>query len=678
MTAVLTWIALIAAGVASPLVLAIVSSVVVVGVGVALLGVQHRRTVQMEAELIATRVRVENAQRERLDRSEFFANIGAEIRYPISRIRAVSELAAGEMGPAQTRATLSALRSAVADLSDLIDDLVDFSQCEAGSLELKPAPFSVRNMVSDVARALGLQAQSRGLEFAVHIQSRVPYELAGDEKRIQHILINLVDNAIRFTTEGEIVLRVASRPGQGGLVELHFSVADTGPGMSDQQAAALFDGDIPSISGSNRSSISLAVCAELVKRMQGRIWVESEPGRGSTFHFTAALEKPRSSSQNTLNRTQLGLMPGLPVLVVDDNASTREILKEMLLTLEMNPVLASDASGAIEAIGREQKRERAYGVLLIDAQMPGEDGFALCQRVKSLPGYASTPVIVMTSQPEDGIRAIDAGAAATIEKPVNTSRLSRAMVSSVLGAGRYQQMRNDMHAAGNYVRALIPPPVSKPLAIDWRYLPAADLAGDSLGYHWIDSQRCAVYLLDVTGHGLDSALLSVSVLNVVKTMTLPDTDFGQPATVLQQLNNRFPMESHGDRCFSMWYGVIDISTRTLTWAGGGHPPALLRNESGDIQKLASQGPVVGMLEDSEFPAGQCTFHPGDRLYVYSDGVYEIERPDETLWTFDEFTVFMASAVDENSGRLAELWKHVCQVRGGETLEDDFTIVEVIL
>ena len=224
-----------------------------------------------------------------------------------------------------------------------------------------------------------------------------------------------------------------------------------------------------------------------------------------------------------------------------------------------------------------------------------------------------------------------------------------------------------------YVRSLIPPPAEEPIPIDWRYLPAADLAGDALGFQWVDDDHCALYIVDVNGHGIDASLLSVTVLNVLKTMSLPDADFRRPGEVLSELNARFPMESQGDRCFTAWYGVYNRSTNRLCWAGGGHPPGLLMSPSGEITQLKSVGPMLGVMDDFEFEETCVDLAEGDRLLLYTDGAFELRTPGGQMGTFDEFVTY-ASEHASSDTLLDDLWFRARLVCENDSLDDDFTVL----
>ena len=244
-----------------------------------------------------------------------------------------------------------------------------------------------------------------------------------------------------------------------------------------------------------------------------------------------------------------------------------------------------------------------------------------------------------------------------------------------------QRLAEQMEAGAKYLSALLPAKVDSPIAVDWRYIPSADLGGDTFGYHWIDDEHFAFYLIDVTGHGLDSALLSVSVMNLLRSRSLANTDFCNPGEVLAALNDTFPMEEYGEKCFTIWYGVYQPSTRNLVWCGGGHPDALLFphpvSDSAPPIRLESQGPMIGMIPWPEFETGQQTVPAGSKLYVYSDGVHEIHKPDGSEWTFEEYVEFLTQAVTGPSSAMDQLLQHVRQLHGSDLLDDDFSMLELL-
>lgn len=240
-----------------------------------------------------------------------------------------------------------------------------------------------------------------------------------------------------------------------------------------------------------------------------------------------------------------------------------------------------------------------------------------------------------------------------------------------------QRMQRDLDAGAEYVARLIPEPITGQISIDWRYVPSEELGGDAMGYHWIDPDHMAIYLLDVTGHGIDSALLAVSIINVVRGASLPGADFRNPSEVLKRLNQSFTMDMHGNKLYTMWYGVFHRPSRTLTWGGGGHPDALLYvKDSREPIRLASQGPLLGMIDWPHFDTDSIVIDSLSSLFLYSDGVFEIHKEDGSEWTFEEFVDFMNQPVPKGDTKMDDLYRYVRELCGCEHLGDDFSILEI--
>jgi serine phosphatase RsbU (regulator of sigma subunit) len=241
------------------------------------------------------------------------------------------------------------------------------------------------------------------------------------------------------------------------------------------------------------------------------------------------------------------------------------------------------------------------------------------------------------------------------------------------------RMGEDLAAGAKYVESLIPARISGQIATDWRYIPSANLGGDSFGYHWIDDDNFALYLLDVTGHGIDSALLAVTAMHGIRAGSLANTDMRHPGQVLHALNLAFPSERHDGKLFTIWYGVYCRSRRQLSWAGGGHPPALLVHND-DPQRseiLDSTGPIVGALPEAGFDYRQTHLHGSARLYIYSDGVHEVKLRSGKRWTFGELIDFLTITSTQPGSTLDALVEHVRGLSGIDHFEDDFSIVEAV-
>jgi predicted ATPase/energy-coupling factor transporter ATP-binding protein EcfA2 len=238
------------------------------------------------------------------------------------------------------------------------------------------------------------------------------------------------------------------------------------------------------------------------------------------------------------------------------------------------------------------------------------------------------------------------------------------------------QMRKEFADGVAYVRGCIPPPMQGKVAVDWRYIPSSTLGGDTIGYHWIDDDHLALYLIDVTGHGLDSALLSVSINNVIRSGSLPGPDMRRPDQVLATLNESFQGRQHSNKFFTIWYGVYCSSTRLLTWSGGGHHASLLFAPDVPASvSLSSTGPMMGILRGANFPVNSCLIPPGARLLIFSDGVFEIWRDKHAAWDWPACVSYLTTLSQGAETVLDELIEHVRLLRGSHQLDDDFSIIE---
>lgn len=244
-----------------------------------------------------------------------------------------------------------------------------------------------------------------------------------------------------------------------------------------------------------------------------------------------------------------------------------------------------------------------------------------------------------------------------------------------------KQLSHELSDATGYVKTVLPQPItSGPLLTDWRFIPSLSLGGDSFGYHWIDEDYFAMYLLDVSGHGWSAALLSVSVINVLRSHALPDTDFRDPQKVLFALNNTFPGEQHNDMFFTIWYGVYNLSSRQMAYASGGHPPALLfcgsSNEQLKVNQLRTPNFVIGGRRDAMYQGKTQLINRPSRLYVFSDGVFDITKIDGSIWGFNKFLEFMTKTFNAEHSVLEDILDYARGISQKEEFDDDFTILEI--
>jgi PAS domain S-box-containing protein len=408
----------------SPAVLQILRSV---ADGIAL-GIERKR---QEAELSRAKEAAEVANRAK---SEFLALVSHEVRTPLNAILGMNELALETPVTEQQRKYLTVVQSAAEALLEVINDLLDFSKIEAGKLELDRAPFSLRATLNDTWRSLALRAHRKGLELVGRIHPDVPDTFIGDAGRLRQVLTNLVGNAVKFTEQGEVVVEVEALeedgPGRNDPPEpkahsctLLFSVRDTGIGIPREKQEKIFQAFEQADSSTTRryggTGLGLSISSQLVGLMGGRITVESEPGRGSTFVFTIRLPRPHRSPDRAPIHAPTELH-GLPVLVVDDNATSRRTLTEWLRRWRTEPTAVGNGSEALEVLTLAAAAGRPFALVVLDAHLDGNDALAVAAHVRQMPELASPGIVLLTvedpaSEPQ---RYHELGIAASVMKPV--------------------------------------------------------------------------------------------------------------------------------------------------------------------------------------------------------------------------------------------------------------------
>jgi signal transduction histidine kinase/DNA-binding response OmpR family regulator len=389
----------------------------------------EREVAKRTTELVEARDKAEAASRAK---SEFLANMSHEIRTPMNGIIGMSELAMDLAVSDEQRDYLSTVRTSGDSLLAIINDILDFSKIEAGKMALDESEFNPDEILHDAVRMMAVSAHTKSLELLYDNRTDLPEAVLGDGGRLRQVVVNLLGNAIKFTEAGEIVLTVVDvQPSEHGF-SAHFSVSDTGIGVSEESRDRIFGAFVQADGSHTRryggTGLGLSISSRLVGLMGGRMWVESEIGRGSTFHFTANFGIPVSAPAKR-RIAEPEILHGLSVLVVDDNETNRHILRETLLRWRMSPVLADSGEQALEILRLKAAAGDRFGLVLLDAQMPGMDGFTLARKIRENPALSGPPILMLSSLDLKSLNPELRAAGRYVTKPVTRPMLLQTILT---------------------------------------------------------------------------------------------------------------------------------------------------------------------------------------------------------------------------------------------------------
>ncbi len=575
-------------------------------------------------------------------KDEFLANTSHELNTPIHGILGLTEsLMDGTCGEvnSNSRQILLMILQSTRRLGKLVNDIIDFSELKSSGLKLKKISIDLGSMTETVTAMIQPLTLNKKITMTNNIKPGEHYVLA-DEERLQQILLNLTENAVKFTDEGSIKISASSLPSGECVVE----ISDTGIGIPEDQHKMVFESFVQSDGSTARkyggTGIGLSIARDLVELHGGKIDFRSKPGEGSTFYFTLqSSEKPISENNKPMVDRYAGLNtnidlitdlnpeiePGARVMIVDDDLINLQLLLNQLTKAGYS---VSSFDGGEKALASIDSGE-AYDIILLDVMMPVISGYEVCKKIREKFTAHELPIIMLTAKntSQDIITGINLGANDYITKPFDRDVLLARVKSyislkrAVSEENKFIAVKQELEIAKKIQLAILPHtlPEITGLSIAARYEPMMEIGGDFYDFLKLDNKRIGVLIADVTGHGVPAALIS-SMVKIAYYMSFDLlTD---PAELLAKINNSLINHIYG-RFITAFYAFIDMDEMKMTFSNAAHWPVYLQNkENGEFRELTVKGKLIGLNQDQKFNNVTIDIKKGERLILFTDGVVE--------------------------------------------------------